>query len=289
MYLEHLRLPAGPGLLHVERMGRGGQPVLLLHGFGTNASLWRPVSRRLAEQGYVALAVDLLGHGESDRPVEVPYDLTTHADALERVLAALRLEATCPEPAVVIGQDVGALVALALAVRHPEVVSHLVLVNPPDPAALPPAPVAAMLRAASRVSLAAAGQTLGAAALLAPLLEDATSDPAGLPREAMARFLAPWVGAGGVEQLLVLARELEREELSLETFREVSTPTLVLRGTADRSVSPTVSAAFAGTLPHATLESLPGAGRLLAADQPDGLTTRVVRWLQGAAFPVEHA
>jgi pimeloyl-ACP methyl ester carboxylesterase len=236
----------------------------------------------------VALAVDLLGHGESDRPLSAPYDLASQADVLERVLAALRLDPATVEPAIVVGQDVGALVALALAVRHPALVSHLVLVNPPDPAALPPTPVRAMLRMAGRSAMAAAGQTLGPAALLAPLFDDPEFGADGLSREARARFLASWVGPGGVEQLLLLARALEEDTLPLAAFREVTAPTLVVRGTADRSVPPTVAAAFAGTLPGASLESIAGAGRLLVADLPEAFTRRVQTWLAGAAFPVER-
>lgn len=280
MYVEHLRLPVGPGSVHVERLGRGSTVVLLVHGFGTNASLWRPVSRQLADAGCLTLAVDLLGHGESDRPVEASYDLASQADALERVLAALRID-----QATVVGQDVGALVALALAARHPTLVPRLVLVNPPDPSDLPPAPVRQMQRAAARVALSTVGHQLGATALLSALLADGTADPAQLSPHAMARYLAPWVGAGGVEQLLVLARTLEQESVPLASLASIETPTLVIRGTADRSVAPTIAAALAGTLPNARLESIVGAGRLLAVDVPDRLCALIREPIELSAFP----
>jgi len=279
MYAEHLRLPVGPGSVHVERLGRGGPVVLFVHGFGTNASLWRPVARALAEAGCLTLSVDLLGHGESDRPLEASYDLASQADALERVLAALRLD-----KATVVGQDVGALVALALAARHPTLVQRLTLLNPPDPSDLPPAPVRLMQRAAARVALATVGHQLGAAALLAALLADASGDPAQLPNGDMARYLAPWVGAGGVEQLLILARTLEQESVPLASLASIETPTLVVRGTADRSVAPTIAAALASTLPNARLETVAGAGRLLASDAPDRLSALLRDQIGDAAF-----
>ena len=37
MYTEHLRIPVGAGAQHIERVGRGGKPIVLLHGFGTSA------------------------------------------------------------------------------------------------------------------------------------------------------------------------------------------------------------------------------------------------------------
>jgi len=281
MYVEHLRLPVGSGHVHVERLGRGGPVVVLIHGFGTNASLWRPVARQLADAGYLTLAVDLLGHGESDRPLEASYDLASQADALERVLAALRLAR-----ATVVGQDVGALVALAFAARHPGLVERLVLVNPPDPSDLPPVPVRLMQRSAARVALSTVGHQLGATALIAALLADASSDPAQLPPRDMARYLAPWVGAGGVEQLLVLARTLEQESVPLSTLATIDTPTVIVRGTADRSVAPTIAAALAATLPNARLETIMGAGRLLANDVPDRLCALMREQLEGSAFSV---
>jgi len=42
------RVPVGPGAMHVERFGFGGTPVVLLHGFGTSAFLWRHVAPMLA-------------------------------------------------------------------------------------------------------------------------------------------------------------------------------------------------------------------------------------------------
>jgi pimeloyl-ACP methyl ester carboxylesterase len=279
MYVEHLRLPVGPHALHVERCGRGTAAVVLVHGFGTHAAYWRPVACRLATAGFVALAVDLLGHGESDRPADAGYDLPSQADRLERVLAALRLER-----ATVVGQDVGGLVALALAARHPALVERLVLVNVPDPSALPPEPVRAMQRAAARTAISGTGQPLGAAALLAPLLVD-SAEPGDVPAATLARYLAPWVGAEGVEQLQRLARVLEDESIPLDSLADVPCPALVVRGTRDRSVRPTVAAAVAGALPAGQVELVEEGGRLLAEERPEEFAQLVLRWVEPPAFP----
>lgn len=280
MYVEHLRIAIGSGSLHVERMGRGSLAVVLLHGFGTSASLWRPVSARLASAGYLAIAPDLLGHGESDRPLDASYDFASHADSLEQALASLRIGR-----ATVVGQDVGGLVGLALAARHPERVEQLVLVNPPDVADLPPIPVRAMQRAAARLSMGVSSGHLGAAALLAPLLADAVTDPAGLPPSAMARYLAPWVGRGGVEQLLMLARMLEGDSVPLDALAAIETPTLVLRADGDRTVPPTVAAGLARALPQGRVRTLHAVGRVLAEDAPAALGRLLLEVLQGPVAP----
>jgi pimeloyl-ACP methyl ester carboxylesterase len=276
MYVEHLRIPIGAGTLHVERLGRGSAAVVLLHGFGTSASLWRGVAPPLAEAGFVAVAPDLLGNGESDRPLDARYDLGSQADALDRALAALRIA-----EAVVVGQDVGGLVALALASRHPTRVSRLVLVNPPDLEALPPVPVRAMQRAASRLALGAGRGLLGAAALLSPLLADGVTDAAQLPPASMARYLAPWVGAGGVEQLQQLARDLEEGGgLTADDLALIETPTVIIRADGDRTVAPTVAVGLARSLPNARLLTMHGVGRLLAEDAPTSLAEALLRILR---------
>jgi pimeloyl-ACP methyl ester carboxylesterase len=131
MYVEHLRIPVGVGALHAERVGRGGPPVLLLHGFGTCAFLWRQLAPQLASAGYTAIALDLLGHGESDRPSDAAFTLDAQAEHVIRAVAALRL----PDMAV-IGQDIGAGGARVAASPRSRVTS-LALLSPPDPDELP--------------------------------------------------------------------------------------------------------------------------------------------------------
>src|SRR3954447_18158751 len=48
MDADLLRIPVGPGSMHVERYGHGGAPILLVHGFGTCSFLWREIGPVLA-------------------------------------------------------------------------------------------------------------------------------------------------------------------------------------------------------------------------------------------------
>jgi len=49
--------------------------VLLIHGFPTSTFLWRAIAPRLAELGHTAISIDLLGYGESDRPLDGDYSI----------------------------------------------------------------------------------------------------------------------------------------------------------------------------------------------------------------------
>jgi pimeloyl-ACP methyl ester carboxylesterase len=112
-----------PRLALSVRDHRGGEPALLaLHGLASNARWWDLVAGALVPTHRV-IAVDLLGHGRSDRP-DSGYDF----DSVSADLAAL-LAVVHPAPVVVVGHSWGATVALAFAVDHPELALGVVCID----------------------------------------------------------------------------------------------------------------------------------------------------------------
>jgi pimeloyl-ACP methyl ester carboxylesterase len=103
----------------------GGPPYLLVHGLASNARLWDGVSPRLATAGRISAAVDLRGHGLSDKP-ESGYDFATISADLRALIEALGPEFERP---VLVGQSWGAGVVLDFAVRYPESARGIVLVD----------------------------------------------------------------------------------------------------------------------------------------------------------------
>ena len=101
-----------------------GPPALLLHGLGQSRHSWGAAAAQLGEQGWRAHAVDLRGHGDSDRPVESAYQ---HADVGRDVIA---LCAGLAEPPLVIGASMGGAGALTAqgSVEH-QLYRGLVLVD----------------------------------------------------------------------------------------------------------------------------------------------------------------
>jgi pimeloyl-ACP methyl ester carboxylesterase len=106
-----------------HRPGRVSPPFFLVHGLESNARLWDQVAGHLAAEGHPVYAVDLRGHGESDRP-EHGYDNATATADLAAVAAALGLTG-----AVVAGHSWGGHLALRLAAEHPAVVAGLALLE----------------------------------------------------------------------------------------------------------------------------------------------------------------
>ncbi|MDQ3543017.1 MAG: alpha/beta hydrolase [Actinomycetota bacterium] len=121
------RPPAGDHhdlALHVRTLGEG-PPVVLLHGLLGSGRFWGAEFDRLAHV-YRLVTPDLLGFGRSPRP-DHGYTPDDHADAVAATLDMLGVAT----PAVVAGHSLGALVALRLAVRHPERVAAIVAFGPP--------------------------------------------------------------------------------------------------------------------------------------------------------------
>ena len=109
--------------LHVRRDDGRGPVFLLVHGLASNLHLWDGVAAALARRGCAVVAVDLRGHGRSDKP-DGGYDFATVTDDLLQLAAGLDLDRP-----VVVGQSWGANLALELAWRSPELVRGVACVD----------------------------------------------------------------------------------------------------------------------------------------------------------------
>jgi pimeloyl-ACP methyl ester carboxylesterase len=121
--------------LAYESYGHSDRVLVLLHGLLMDARLNRGVARALASRGHRVVLLDLLGHGESDKPhhaAEYRVDVYT-----EQVVALL--DHLGVERAVVGGLSLGANVSLQVAARHPERVQALVIEMPVLERAVPAA------------------------------------------------------------------------------------------------------------------------------------------------------
>ncbi|UVM48092.1 alpha/beta hydrolase [Pseudomonas sp. B21-015] len=122
-------IPLEDVTLHV-RIGGKGPAVVLPHGFGDTGDMWAPLAADLARD-HTVVVPDLRGMGLSSIP-DSGYDKKTQAADIRAVLAALGIEHS-----VVIGHDIGTMVAYAYAARYPQLTVRLVVMNAPVPG-IPP-------------------------------------------------------------------------------------------------------------------------------------------------------
>ena len=109
--------------LYYEEHGEGA-PIACIHGGGSSALMWADAVEELVRLGRV-IAYDRRGCTRSERPE--PYERTTVAEQADD--AAALLEALAAAPAVVIGRSYGGAVAIDLALRYPDRVRALVLLE----------------------------------------------------------------------------------------------------------------------------------------------------------------
>ncbi|MBW4648560.1 MAG: alpha/beta fold hydrolase [Kastovskya adunca ATA6-11-RM4] len=100
-----------------------GKPLVLIHGFGASIGHWRNNIFPLAAAGYRVFAIDLLGFGNSEKP-PLDYSLELWQEQLKDFWTE-----HIQEPAVFVGNSIGALLSLIVVTEHPEIAAGAVLIN----------------------------------------------------------------------------------------------------------------------------------------------------------------
>lgn len=112
--------------LAYEEHGSGDRPIVLVHGLLLNRRLFERIAPAIADRGNRVICLDLLGHGESDRPEDLQlYSMPLFAEQVEALLDHLGLER-----AVIGGTSLGANTALEVAAHAPGRVEGLVIEMP---------------------------------------------------------------------------------------------------------------------------------------------------------------
>ncbi len=103
-----------------------GPIVVLLHGLNSDATDWQPVIDDFP-MDYRIIAVDLLGYGESPKPVDIDYSCADHVAAIHNTLAKLDLD----DQFLLVGYSLGGDIALNYAATYPEEVRRLFMLSAP--------------------------------------------------------------------------------------------------------------------------------------------------------------
>lgn len=141
----HRTVRANGIAMHIAEAG-SGPLVLFLHGFPQFWWAWHQQLVDLADAGFHAVAVDLRGYGASDKPPR-GYDASTLANDIASLVTALG-----ERDAMLVGNDVGGLLAWTIAAQHTRVVRRLAVVGAAHP-----------LRLRQAIASGPRGQTLASA------------------------------------------------------------------------------------------------------------------------------
>jgi 3-oxoadipate enol-lactonase len=249
-----LRVPAGDVELAVDVRG-DGLPVLFVHGFPFDRTVWR---HQLATLSRVRrIAPDLRGVGGSGAPAGAEgYSLARHADDLVAVLDAVGVRET-----VMCGLSMGGYIIFEVLRRHPGRVKALILADTRSEA-----DSADTKR--GRDALAAVAEREGPDALLERLLPRLLGPATQATQPEVMEQVREMARRWSVPALVGAQRAMRDRPDSTETLRRVRLPTLVLVGSDDAIAPPAAARAMARLIPGAQCHVVPAAGHLAPLEQP---------------------
>jgi len=253
-------LPTGIRVRIVESGAADASPVVLLHGWGASLYTFRHALDRLPGRGFRVIAVDLRGFGLSDRPsAEGAYRLDAYVADLESLLAALALDRVALG-----GHSMGGGLSLRFALRRPERVRSLALINPTG--LVPTTPMLAV-RVAPRPIAEIIGERLIPRWLVKLILERiAFGDASRVTPRDVDEYWAPTQIAGYVRAVRRTASEFDWESLTSEESRSMAVPSVIVLGTQDQLVRN--PGAAADRVRGATIREIVG-GHCVHEERPD--------------------
>ena len=250
-----------------------GQSVLLLHGWGANAYVYRAVIPRLAGAGYSVVVPDLPGHGWGDVALDpARAHVGGYTAALRALCDTLGLERTA-----VVGHSMGGAIALQLALDDASRVAALALISPvgytvPRPVGivntLIPRAVHPVFPWLARRPAFALGLRISYGRLGVPTAADVDE------------YFAPTRDPAFARALHTLLHEFEWNLCDDGRARAVRVPMVVICGDADRLVNRRTPEYFARDVPHARVHRIRGGGHTLAEEVPSLVSDAIVSVLR---------
>ena len=258
--------------LRYETWGIGETPLVLLHGLGSSADDWFLQLPAFAPH-YLCVAVDLRGHGLSDKAAD-RYSIGLFAADVAELIRTLDLA-----PAHILGLSLGGMVAQQLAIAHPQVVCSLLLLNTLPGVWPPPRQFVRMvLRRAmppSLKGLRARRRMPDMVSFAESVAVDLFPDPASVFfRDLTAARIAANDPVAYRRAILALARFWPGPAL-----KRIDCPALIIAGDADRVVPGVYQARLRKALPHAGYVSIPGGGHACNIDHANEVNAAVLEFL----------
>lgn len=230
-----------------------GVPLLLIHGFPMDRTLWRAQIAGLW-QHYRVIAPDLRGFGQSSETTGEAISMDQYAADLKALLDSLNVK-----QAIIGGLSMGGYVALAFYAQYPERTSGLILANT---RATPDSADGKQARLTNAQKIEESGPAFLVEAMAPQMLgPTARSETVITVRSLLARQRAP----GMTSALRGMAARPDRTSL----LRFATIPALIITGSADELIPPAESEAMHNLIPDSTLVNIPEAGHLSNIDKAD--------------------
>jgi 3-oxoadipate enol-lactonase len=248
----------------------GDTAIVLLHSLLFDGGMWRNQIEPLGAVGRVVV-LDGPWHGKSEVPP--PFSLEDNAEALVDAFGELEIDRS-----VVVGLSWGAMIAMRLALQHPQRVRALALLDTSAEAEEP-------ARAVKYRLFISFGRRFGvprslADATLVPLYF--TENTYATRPELVERFVRTVSGFSREGLARASMAVVVRRKSILPRLGSIHVPTLVICGREDRATEPAHSERIAKAIPGAKLVMIEGAGHVSALEQPEAVNDALLPFVTEA-------
>jgi pimeloyl-ACP methyl ester carboxylesterase len=283
--LTHGMANIEPGLrLHFVTAGAGERTIVLLHGFPQTWREWHRVIPALVDAGFRVVAPDYRGAGNSSRPLG-GYDKRTMAHDIHRLLREhLKIEGSV----VMVGHDIGLMVAYAYAQAYRNGVSHLAVLDAP----LPGTDVFDRLRADPRVwhfafhsardvpEMLVAGRERE---YLRAFFDVRLFNPAAIDESDFGAYVSAYSAPGAMRAGFELYRAFDQDrDDNRESSRrngKLTVPVLAVGGSAS-TTGPLMAEMMHEVAENVTGFRAPNTGHWIAEENPSAFTAELLKFLR---------
>ena len=246
--VKALTLSSGDKMVYAENGNVAGEPLLLIHGFGGNKDNFTRIARQL--ESYHLIIPDLLGFGESSKPMTADYRADAQATRLHELLQTKGLTSNIH----VGGNSMGGAISVAYAAKYPKEVKSLWLI---DSAGFWSAGVPKSLE----------GATLENNPLLINKTEDfynmydfVMSKPPYIPKSVKAVFAQERIANKALESKILAQIVEDNVEERAKVIAEYNIPTLVVWGEEDKVIKPETVTLIKEIIPQSEVITMPKIG-----------------------------
>jgi len=269
-----------PGLrLHYVTEGEGPRTIVLLHGFPQTWWEWHRVIGAFAEAGFRVVAPDYRGAGNSWKP-QSGYDKRTMAGDIRTLL---RDHLNIEDQIVLVGHDIGLMVAYAYAQAYRDELSHLVLADAP----LPGTSVFDRLRSDPRVWHFAFHGARDLPELLVQgrerqylqyFFDARTTDPSSTDIDVYAdAYSAPGAMRAGFELYRAFDQDAVDNRAALAANGKLTVPVLAIGGEIS-TTGPLMAEMLGEVAEHVTARIIAGTAHWVPEEAPQALTAAIVEF-----------
>lgn len=280
--VEFVSLPTNGIHLHVAQAGsRYGSLAILLHGFPEYWYGWRRQIQPLAEAGLRVWAPDQRGYNLSDKPGGLAgYTI----DELARDVVGL-IDSAGVDKCYLTGHDWGAAVAWWVALRYPERVHKLAIINVPHPAVMMQF-ILSNIKQLRKSWYIFFFQLPGVPEailrnndweLMVKMLTS-TSKPGSFSQEDIDRYRLAWWHKGAATSMLNWYRAITRMPPDLSTDMRIRVPTLILWGDQDIALEPGMAYASRELCDQGKVVMFEGAGHWIQHDESETVNKYLVEF-----------